>query len=159
MFFIIHICSKNENSLQKFLQLFLDKQLNNHIKFEPLKKVLKYKTEKKIFTVLKSPHVNKTAQEQFEYRLYKKKIKINSNQFFLFLIFLKKIKLNLFSDLNFKIELIFNKKESLKKIKNTFNVDNYFLENDKYDLKNYLKILNLYGTLVLMKKSLDSSVG
>ena len=56
-------------------------------------------------------------------------------------IFLKKIKLNLFSDLNFKIELIFNKKESLKKIKNTFNVDNYFLENDKYDLKNYLKII------------------
>lgn len=36
-------------------------------------------TEKKIFTVLKSPHVNKKARDQFEYSTYKRLMDIYSS--------------------------------------------------------------------------------
>ncbi len=35
-------------------------------------------TEKKIYTVLRSPHVNKKSREQFEYRVHKRLIEILS---------------------------------------------------------------------------------
>lgn len=36
-------------------------------------------TEKKVFTVLKSPHVNKKARDQFEYSTYKRLMDIYSS--------------------------------------------------------------------------------
>ena len=52
------------------------------------KKSRKKKKKKKTkFTVLKSPHVNKTAQEQFEYRIYKKQLKCFAFQSVLFLMY------------------------------------------------------------------------
>lgn len=149
MFIIIDIQSKNLNSLNNFIEfLILKNKTLNYIK-----KIRHLQTKKSFFTVLKSPHVNKTAQEQFEYKLYKKKIKIYSTQIFLFLIFLKKIKINLFSDLNFKIQLIINKKISLKKNKNKLNIDNFFLDNSNIGLRNYLKVLDKYGEIILKIKN------
>jgi hypothetical protein len=55
--------------------------------------------------------VNKTAQEQFEYRIYSKQITIYSSQNFQYLVFLKKI--NTHSDV--KIKTKFNMDHSMEK--------------------------------------------
>lgn len=66
----------------------------------------------KKFTVLKSPHVNKTAQEQFEFRLHSKQIIIFSPQIFKILIFFKRFQATLFSDIRFQIQLSLNSSQS-----------------------------------------------
>jgi len=103
--------------------------------------------KKKIFTVLKSPHVNKIAQEQFEYRIYKKRIKCFVPRISIFLMSLKKTRFSLFSDLGFKIKLISN-----TKIKNSLNVNNYSLDNNQLNLIHYLKIFEISGEFILKIK-------
>ena len=60
MFIILSIYSKNLNSLTNFLKFFF-------------------------LSVLKSPHVNKKSQEQFEYYIYTKQLKIHVFQIAKFL--------------------------------------------------------------------------
>ena len=108
MFVIIDIYSKNYKSLKNFLLFFKNENLLKKLKIHFLKNKTNNRTKKKVITVLKSPHVNKTAQEKFEYRVYKKKIKCFTPQILLLLIFLKKLRLNIFSDINFKLNLITN---------------------------------------------------
>ena len=96
--------------------------------------------------------MNKTAQEHFEYRVYRKQLKCLTFQTFLFLIFLKKVKFYLFSDVNIKISVIKNYSNSKKKIKNKFDIDNYYLDFNKSNLSDYLKFLEVYGELSLKSK-------
>ena len=86
MVFFIKISSKNKETLQLFL-MFLSKLENNNllIKYFPKQKI------KKFITILKSPHINKSAQEQFEFRVYTKKLQISSPQHLKFLCFLKRV--------------------------------------------------------------------
>ena len=65
-----------------------NKQINLYI----LQKIFSKKKKIKKFAILKSPHIYKSAQEQFEYRIYSKKILINSFKPSIFLLVLKKIK-------------------------------------------------------------------
>ena len=54
---------------------------------------IRYSSKKRIrssLTVLKSPHVNKTAQEQFEFRFYRKFFQISSYRSFVLLFVFKK---------------------------------------------------------------------
>ena len=152
MFIIIDIYSKNFLSLKSFLKVFLNKKTRSKLKLILLKSSLQKTKKKKIFTVLKSPHVNKKAQEQFEHRIYKKRIKCFTFQTFLFLMFLKKIKFYVFSDINIKINIIKNFNNSKKKIKNRLNTDNYKLNFKKLDLTNYLEFFEVYGEFVLKSK-------
>lgn len=114
----ITIISKNKNSIKNFFKFFnqILKNLNK------IKKYLKKKHKIKILTILKSPHVNKTAQEQFETRFYLSQITIYySPKNLQLLIFLKKIKVYLFPDLKIKIKFSINNlsttKNSIKNIK------------------------------------------
>jgi ribosomal protein S10 len=96
------ILSKNRNSITKFINICAkNKILTTILRF------LKKKSRKKILTVLKSPHVNKTAQEQFEEKLILNCVNIKSQKINKFLIFLKKTFINYYPDLkiliNFKI--------------------------------------------------------
>ena len=105
--FNVTITSRNKNSIYNFF-LFFNRttlcNLNARIKYS--QKNLK----KKRLTVLKSPHVNKKAQEQFEYRLFKKQFAIEVTKHFKYLVFLKKLSYNLFSDVNIKLKhVIINK--------------------------------------------------
>jgi ribosomal protein S10 len=83
--------TNNINNLkQKLLKL---KQLNN-FKNIKLKGLYQIKNKKKIFTVLRSPHVNKKSREHFIYKNYIKKIDIqffNLFELFNFLIIIKKV--------------------------------------------------------------------
>lgn len=132
------INSKNQKSLFKFVD-FLNKNLV--INFNYLKKSIKKKTGKKVITILKSPHVNKKAQEQFEIRLFSKQLKIDTTQTLKLLVFLKKINIYLFPDINIKIKFYgsINKKNLLQK--KILNPDNL----------NVKKVIKTYKNIELKK--------
>jgi ribosomal protein S10 len=82
---------KKIDQLKKFLLKF--KKLNNFNNIQ-INGIFKIKNKKKIFTVLKSPHVNKKSREHFIYKNYNQKIDIKSKniyQLLNFLIIIKKI--------------------------------------------------------------------
>lgn len=162
----LEISSKNKQSLQKFLNFLFNLKNNLTISYKPKRKL------KQIITILKSPHINKSAQEQFEYRVYSKTVFINTLQVFKFLLLLKKVKNMTFPFINFKIIMTSNffnvdhKKLFLYLNPNTLNINFYENFNDiqKFSKKTdkYLKILDIYGELLLTKqkfKSIFSSVG
>ena len=70
--------------------------------------------QKKRLTVLKSPHVNKKAQEQFEYRLFKKQFETEVTKNFKYLVFLKKLNYNLFSDIHIRLKYAIKNKSITK---------------------------------------------
>ena len=157
--FSITISSKNKETLKSFL-IFLSKFKYNNliIKYFPKQKI------KKFVTVLKSPHVNKSAQEQFEFRVHTKKLLISSEQNFKFLYFLKKVQNNIFPLISFKIEGCFHEKDKqftfkLNKLNpNKVNVA-FFNEVSKKTLKSkflkidkYIDLLDCHGELLVLKK-------
>jgi ribosomal protein S10 len=152
MFINIYIYSKNYKSIKHFLSFF-----SNNILLEKLKVTTHYSvhqnpTKKKIFTVLKSPHVNKTAQEHFEYGLYVKKIKLHSYKGLLLFTFLKSLKHNMFSDLKFKVEVANQPLKFSQSLKNKINPDNFLLMRNYKGLQSYIKITTNYGRLILKSK-------
>ena len=86
MFVIINISSKNYLALQICLKKIFNNELKH--KLTVIESLNKKQTKKTKFSVLKSPHVNKTAQEQFEYKTHCVKLKCFVPQVFLFLIWL-----------------------------------------------------------------------
>ena len=101
MVFYLKINSKTKELIFKFIYFFLNAEA---LSFS-LKSLNSYE-KNKFVTVLKSPHVNKTAQEQFEYRLYSCHFIIHTNKPFLFLIFFKKILKYMFLGLNVEIKIL-----------------------------------------------------
>nr|YP_009115283.1 ribosomal protein S10 [Berkeleya fennica]AJA05804.1 ribosomal protein S10 [Berkeleya fennica] len=77
--------SRNRKSISTFFPFFLSSIQN--LNFNIIQKYFEKKRKKKILTILKSPHVNKKAQEQFEFRYYSKQITLHSTQNFKHLIF------------------------------------------------------------------------
>lgn len=51
-------------------------------------KIFSLKRKKKIYTILKSPHVNKKAREHFKYEIFKKHFYLKSTEIFLIFNFL-----------------------------------------------------------------------
>ena len=71
------INSKNNNSLKSFLKVFKVLATNKSLNLNKIIKVSPKKKFKKVFTILKSPHIYKSAQEQFESILFAKTFKIH----------------------------------------------------------------------------------
>lgn len=162
------IISKNKYSIKNFF-IFFNYTL---ISFNIIKKYLKKIQKKKILTILKSPHVNKTAQEQFETKQFVSQITISySPKNLQILIFLKKIKIYLFPDIKIKIKFTVDKSFIKKTQSKILNPDNYKLDffnkqlkkntkhyknkhfsiKKKYILKQieyFLKIFDIYGNLI-----------
>lgn len=167
------IISKNKKSAENCFLFFQNNtsELNLNI----IQKYFQKKRKKNILTILKSPHVNKSAQEQFESKLFSKQLSIYSPKNFQFLLFLKKIKTYLFPDVKIKIKFVLNKNLSEKKEINILNPSNFRLNvlknvkfkkyiqnngkeskkkqynvNKKFNLKNMqhlLKIFDMYSEL------------
>jgi ribosomal protein S10 len=152
----IKIESKNQNSIKNFLRFFKE---TNHYNFITVQKNFSKKEKKTFLSILKSPHVNKSAQEQFEVRTNSSQIKIQTAQPFNFLILFKKIKVNLFPDINIKLKLLFHKKAQLFMKQKCFNIDNFqfkhFSKNKNkknksknlkfYSNNNLIPLFDLYG--------------
>lgn len=98
MFFYLIIKSKNEKSLSTFLTIFKKILYGKNLNFTNNKKLIKR------FTFLKSPHVNKTAQEHFNFIVFSKIACVKNFQIFKMLMILKKIKNHLCCDVIIKIK-------------------------------------------------------
>jgi ribosomal protein S10 len=117
------------------------------------------KQKRKIFTTLRSPHVNKTAQEQIEFRLFSKRIKIFSFQILKFLVLIKKIQMKLSPDIEIQIKFVLNNKILKKNKLVSLNPDNYKIDSfftykkknkdftEKTQILSYLKLFDIYGEL------------
>jgi hypothetical protein len=130
------IISKNKKSAENCFLFF-----SNNISENIIKKYFQKKKKKNVLTILKSPHVNKKAQEQFESKFFSKQISIYSSNSSQFLLFLKKIKIYLFPDVKIKVKFILNKNLSEKAKTNILNPSNFKLNVfQKLKLKKYLQI-------------------
>ena len=130
---LLVIKSKNKKSLNNFL-FFISNYLKtkkNLVKFFPIKNNIQK------LTLLKSPHVNKTAQEQFESRQFSVKIFLKSKDTKLFSVMLKNLLNILFQDLKISIKI----KVSNNLTTQIFNYFNYTLTkiNKEKDLNETLK--------------------
>ena len=85
MFIILLIHSKNLNSLTKFLKFIYKLKIDKIFKLKFYSIQSQQKKKFSFFSTLQSPHVNKKSQEQFEYSLHNKKLKINVSQIIKFL--------------------------------------------------------------------------
>lgn len=135
--FIIN--SKNERTLKKFLTLLFKRN-----DLYRIHKFLDIKVQQKLSSVLTSPHVNKIAQEQFEFKLLKKKVEYVSTYNFAFLVFVKNVVNNIFADVNVSFNLTINQKSFNRKFIETFNPSNPSFKNGKFFLS---KKPNLYNLL------------
>ena len=122
MFFYLKISCKDKKVLQKFISFFI-KVKSLFIKSFPINK------KRKFVTVLKSPHVNKTAQEQFEYRFFSKNFIIFSSKPSVFFLLLKRLKNFSFSGIRFEIRGLSTKKKNDKHILKLINPDNIVFRN------------------------------
>ena len=155
---LIKIYSKDKKSLKQF-KIFL-KRLNKEWKnFAFYIKDKKKKKEK--ITILKSPHVNKKAQTQFQSTIYSANIRYLSFDLKKNYIILKKIKNHLFPDIKIKInQTIFNKKTkfSQNKLFSPKNLYYYKETNTTFNKqKNQKKFLtgNKQEKKITLKKTLQ----
>ena len=178
MFIIIHIHSKNLNSLTNFLKFFYKLKTNKIFKLKFRTQQSQKKNKFSFFSTLQSPHVNKKSQEQFEYSIHSKKIKIYVSQIAQFLTIWKIVKTTLFSDVKIETKFWLNHETFKDIVPNTTNLHKFKLRLLKKRLKNYdvtnpkkvfsnittptfLKLLDMHGEILLKDflKCLDSSVG
>ena len=170
MFFYLKISCKDKRILKKFVQFL------NKINFFPLfLKSFPKNKKRKFVTVLKSPHVNKTAQEQFEFRLYSKHLLIYSFKPLTFLLLLKQLKSLSFTGLNLEVKSFVEKNKMSKYTLETVNPDNITLNNSAKNLhlskqysknlkqatktynsnfslcRKYIQFFDLYGEICLAK--------
>lgn len=101
MFIILSIQSKNTNSLMNFLKFFYKLEKKRILKLYT--KQYQKKKKNSFFSVLRSPHVNKKSQEQFEYNIHNKKLKVQVYQLNKFLCMWKWIKTKLFFDVTITV--------------------------------------------------------
>ena len=148
MFINIYLSSKNHTSLNTFVRFFLKitrtKQIDasaflvQHSKPRLIKK----------FSVLKSPHVNKKAQDQFEFRVYNKQLSLYSLQGLKLLRVLKQIQHKLFADVKIKVGFVFNDSKLQKKVRKKFNPNKIVLTKNQANessSKFHLQLLDMYG--------------
>jgi ribosomal protein S10 len=132
------IKSKNKKSIFSFLNFF-ESVTKKTIKSRIQKKRLQKQKYKKI-TLLKSPHVHKSAQTQFESRVYKKQISIVLFGALEFLVLIKKLLNSSFYDTKITINFLF--KERKQKLNFLSLTDFYFnhikiYSNSLIDKRNY----------------------
>jgi len=155
---------KSINGVLSFLQA-----TKNLLKFNILNKCSKARNRKKVITILKSPHINKKAQEQLETRYFTRQIKLFPTQSFKHLVFLKKLKSSMSSGIKTKLKLIVSKSNIGKlrlKVFDPFNFNlgvfkcktsqlgkrpakSFFVNShrDYLRVKLYVKVLEVYGEL------------
>lgn len=107
--YILLVYTKNKNSLVNFINFFEKNSKQSFIKVFTGKKV------KEKISVLKSPHVNKTAQEHFKYVHFYVKLQFTMFELKKNLLMLKKVRNKLFPDVKIIIKGNFPKKYSNSK--------------------------------------------
>nr|AEP41557.1 40S ribosomal protein S10 [Phytophthora hibernalis]AFP66906.1 ribosomal protein S10 [Phytophthora hibernalis]UXG53508.1 ribosomal protein S10 [Phytophthora hibernalis] len=92
--YLLRITFKSFQKINQLKQNLLKLKNFNKLKNIQINGIFKTKNKNKIFTLLRSPHVNKKSREHFIYKNYNPKIDIKFNnifQLFNFLILIKKL--------------------------------------------------------------------
>lgn len=171
MFFYLKVSCKDKRILKKFIS-FLSKIKSLPVFIKPFPK----KKKRKVITVLKSPHVNKTAQEQFEYRFFSKSFVVFCFKPLIFFLLLKKLKNFSFSGIKLEVKGLFEKdavrrqtlklinpdnivlkdislnQSKLKKSKRKYEESKYTFSECNYDFslsKKYIQLFDSYGEICL----------
>jgi ribosomal protein S10 len=162
VFINIIIKSKNKNSLKLFFKasqrIFRIKKLKCYKKTVFFQK----KRAKKLFTILKSPHVNKTAQEQFQFNLFSRNLRMKAYRISKVLVVLKKLQSVCFADIQIKIKFHIDPVINSNLWLYDFDPLNrrYFpsLKLSRDHFRSYLLLFNAFGRNCF-KSCLNSSVG
>ena len=149
----LKILSKNKKSQTLFLKTVNQIWHKSHLDLNYLVKNYQQTKLKRVFTVLKSPHVNKTAQEQFEYNILSKKLEFYTFRLFKLIIILQKLQNELFPDVQTKIHIVLKISDLTKFNFYRLNPKLYKLKMVKCintsKIKNYLTLFDLHGGLIL----------
>lgn len=143
----IKLFSKNKDSLATFLGFLIKILKNKKLQLNYFLKFFNKKTQKSIITTLKSPHVNKSSQEQFGYTVNIKLLKIKSIKINKLLIVIKKLKNSFLSDVHIKITFDIKKNKTIFMNK-FFNIKKYKkgIKNTKINVTMLnIYLLNIYG--------------
>ena len=152
MFFYLKVSCKDKRILEKFIRVFTKiKSLPIFIK--PFSK----REKRKFITILKSPHVNKTAQEQFEYRFFSKHFLVFSPKSQIFFLLLKRLKNLSFSGLKLEVKGVFEKNMTNKYFLKLVSPDNIILQKSYAIQKNFKKDKLSPKISKLTKSELDLS--
>jgi ribosomal protein S10 len=158
----IKLYSKNEKSIQQFYKL-LQHWSTSGKNIESNFQLFKTKKKRKKIAILKSPHVNKKAQEHFQIITYIATIHYFSWDVYKSLLFIKKIKNFMFSGLKIKIErkIYFKTEILLKKLKSINNNKAYKLFSFKQQQKLLIQTPSLQNKELLIEtlqylKNLDT---
>ena len=157
--FNLNIKSKNNRTLRKFLELIFRRN-----ELYLIKKHISLKFKQKLMALLKSPHVNKVAQEQFEFKLLKKQLSIIVSSQAVFFVLLKRFLCNLFSDIKIFVNLKFDTKKFSHDVGRIFNPKNlkkvsktFYTDSRKFRYFNPLKLKyqRYFRTFLLEKLLID----
>nr|BBC77491.1 ribosomal protein S10 [Nitzschia sp. PL3-2] len=147
MFLYFKISSKDSQVLEKFFQFILRLE-----KFPMVIKSFSKSKKRKFITILKSPHVNKTAQEQFEFKYYSKEFLVDSLKPLTFFLVIKKIKNLSFPGIRLEVKGLLNNDKKTKSNLKLINPDHIVLNKTGVKIKNiplsqlkYLQLFDCYG--------------
>ena len=158
MFFHLKTSTKSKKVVDNFVK-FLSKIEELPITIKHFQK----KNKKSVVTVLNSPHVNKTAQEQFEFRIFKRQFLVSSSKPHLFLSLLKKIVSQSFAGMKLELKGLHNKRYyDSKATRSKIDPDNIVLNIEKKTIqaekafnnttKLYVQSFDSYGEILLLTK-------
>ena len=146
--FNIIISTKNKTAINNFI-LFFIKYLN--FSSNNIQNYFQNKTKRKKVTILKSPHVNKKSQEQFETKLFKSRFTIQVQKKLKNGVFFKKLTHNTFPNVSIKLKQVLASKNMLKFNLNIFNTNNFKI-GVKIQTKNKPENFKLNKRLNVLKK-------
>ena len=144
--------SKNAFSVKQAYKFFNSLNSNKKLNLNIIKKCQKNLKKKQLLTILKSPHVNKTAQEQFELKTHLTQLILKpTTQNFKLVRALKKLLPKLFPDIKTILQITNNNKEKSRNFKKALNINDLKVI-DKTKQKKILKKLNIldnFGEIAL----------
>ena len=148
----INFKSKNKKSLYNLTKFFYWKSKNLYL----LNKNFTSDIKKQTTTILKSPHVNKVAQEKFQKNTYSQNINLYVPYTFKLLRFVKTINSNRFLDVKIKIKLLINNTLKNIKYKIVFNpISSNINKLEKLKIKNFISKIRYRNKIKLKDKSFN----
>jgi len=148
MYLNVHFKSKNFNSLKQYVKLLYAISCQYKLDLLPILNIRRRTIKQKKYTILRSPHVNKSSQEQFEFRLRSNRLKVRCSQLFKFLVILKKLKKISGFDVEISVEYRINPIFSGILKSRCLTPQTYKIGAYKNELTcKYLKLLEIYGNI------------
>ena len=139
--YYLTVISKDRKSLKRYLNLLT--KSSKLLKLNLTNRNNSGKHKIKRVSVLKSPHVNKTAQEQFEFELFSSKLIVETTQTFKILTLIKKLKSTVLSSVKIKLNSIVKKRKLSPFFRLTLDLKK------KSKISKVLTFLDYYGEISL----------